>query len=44
MLMNILFTSVTSGLQQHWIDSLVNAPTLEHQKELWLVCFSFLPW
>ncbi|CAM6035693.1 unnamed protein product [Sphagnum compactum] len=30
--------------QQHWIDSLVNAPTLEHQKELWLVCFSFLPW
>lgn len=23
------------GLQQHWIDSLVNAPTLEKQKELW---------
>lgn len=21
--------------QQHWIDSLVNAPTLEKQKELW---------
>ncbi|KAH9565685.1 hypothetical protein CY35_04G089900 [Sphagnum magellanicum] len=21
--------------QQHWIESLVNAPTLEHQKELW---------
>lgn len=22
-------------VQQHWIDNLVNAPTLEMQKELW---------
>jgi betaine lipid synthase len=32
---HIIYISYIWNLQQHWIDSLVNAPTLEHQKELW---------